>query len=39
MDIETTGVRIRKLREKRGLSQEELAKIIGVSWPSIVFWE
>lgn len=35
----TTGSRLKKLREEKGLSQEEVAKIVGVSREAVTFWE
>lgn len=35
----TTGSRLKKLREEKGLSQEEVAKLVGVSREAVTFWE
>lgn len=35
----TTSSRLKKLREEKGLSQEEVAKIVGVSREAVTFWE
>lgn len=34
-----TGKRIAEARERLGMTQTELAKIVGVSQPTIAFWE
>lgn len=39
MTTETTGERLRRWREARGLSQAELASLVGVAQPTIVKWE
>ncbi len=33
------GVNVRAIREKTGLSQEQLAQLLGTSWVSISRWE
>lgn len=37
--METMGDRIRTLRESRKLSQEDLAKIVGISGAAVSQWE
>lgn len=31
--------KIRELRERRGLSQSQLADMLGVSRPTVIYWE
>ncbi len=38
-DIGTVGQRIRELREKAGLTQQQVAEKIGLHWTSISQWE
>lgn len=33
------GYNIKRLREQEGLTQEELAKVLGVTAPTISYWE
>ena len=37
--METLGEKIRNLREEKGLTQPELAKLVGVSNGTVSFWE
>ncbi len=37
--MESIGIRIRNLRLEKGLSQPQLAKMVGVSKGVISFWE
>ena len=37
--METVGEKIRNLREEKGLTQPELAKLVGVSNGTVSFWE
>lgn len=37
--MESIHQRIRRLREKKGLTQQELAKVVGVSYQSVQEWE
>ena len=39
MDTYVTGITIKTLREKKGLTQTELADILGVSSKAISKWE
>ena len=39
MDLSLIGSRIRELRQKRGLTQSEFAKIISVSFQAVSSWE
>ena len=39
MDAYITGTTIKTLREKKGLTQAELAKILGVSSKAVSKWE
>jgi len=33
------GVNVKAIREKTGLSQEQLAQLLGISWVSVSRWE
>jgi transcriptional regulator with XRE-family HTH domain len=35
----TVGEKLRKAREKRGLTQRQVAELVGVSQPAIQRWE
>ena len=39
MDTYVTGITIRNLREKKGLTQTELAEVLGVSRKAVSKWE
>jgi transcriptional regulator with XRE-family HTH domain len=39
MDAERFGPRLRSLREAAGLTQQQLADLVGVKWESVSRWE
>ena len=39
MDTYVTGITIKNLREKKGLTQTELAEVLGVSSKAVSKWE